>query len=315
VILGPRGLDYKVQFCGPTGANAVEAALKLARRNTRRTEVIAFERAYHGMSLGALAVTWHARARGGAGVPLRDATFVPFDDPSLDVDQALAPVAAALERTAAAAVIVETVQAEGGVHVARDEWLRGLRRLTSAHGAVLIVDDIQAGCGRTGPFFSFERAGIEPDLVCLSKSISGCGLPMSLLLIRPELDVWLPGEHNGTFRGQNLAFVAATEALRAWEEPELPAQVERAGSRLTAQLRQLAPRFEVRGRGLLLGLDAGSPERASAICAAAFEGGLLVESAMGGVVKLAPPLVIDDATLDEGAAILGAAIQATGGER
>ena len=227
LILRPRQLDYRVQFPGPTGANAVEAALKLARKVTGRTEVISFTGAFHGMTLGALAVTDSKLHRDGAGVPLVHAIRVPFgcgldgSEPGLPgIERLLQASGAGLDEVAA--VIVETVQAEGGVKVAPLEWLSELSELCRRHGILLIVDDVQMGCGRTGPFFSFEAAGIKPDIICLSKSISGYGLPLALTLIRPDLDIWKPGEHNGTFRGVNPAFVTATAVLRVyWQDKEL----------------------------------------------------------------------------------------------
>jgi len=218
LILRPRRLDYKVQFPGPGGANAVEAALKLARKVTGRTEVISFTNAFHGMTLGALSITGSAFHRGGAGVPLAHATPMPFDpSPGSDgapgsswFERLLDDSSSGLDKPAA--VIVETVQGEGGINVARAEWLRGLAGLCQRHDILLIVDDVQMGCGRTGPFFSFETAGITPDIVCLSKSIGGYGLPMALTLIRPDLDIWQPGEHNGTFRGRPARLLAGRQA-------------------------------------------------------------------------------------------------------
>lgn len=244
LILRPRQLDYRVQFPGPGGANAVEAALKLARKATGRTEIITFTNSFHGMTLGALAVTGNAFHRAGAGIPLSHATPVPFGE-SLDCDDRI-PDFRWLERLlvdrgsgldAPAAAIVETVQGEGGINVASAEWLRRLSGLCREHGILLIVDDVQMGCGRTGPFFSFEPAGITPDIVCLSKSISGYGLPLALTLIRPDLDIWAPGEHNGTFRGINPALVTGTAALRAyWGDDTLERGTHLKGKRIMAAL-------------------------------------------------------------------------------
>ncbi|WP_299273745.1 diaminobutyrate--2-oxoglutarate transaminase, partial [uncultured Georgenia sp.] len=201
-ILRPRGMDHKVVFPGPGGANAVEAALKLARKVTGRESVISFTNAFHGMTLGALAVTGNAMKRDGAGIPLVHATPMPYDDyfdgdvpDFLYLERLLSDGGSGLNTPAA--VIVETVQGEGGINAARAEWLRRLAELCREHDILLIVDDIQMGCGRTGGFFSFEEAGIVPDIITLSKSISGYGLPMALTLVRPELDIWEPGEHNG----------------------------------------------------------------------------------------------------------------------
>ncbi|MFE9707949.1 aminotransferase class III-fold pyridoxal phosphate-dependent enzyme [Streptomyces sp. NPDC005930] len=209
-------MAHRVQFPGPGGTNAVEAALKLARKVTGRHKVLYFQRGFHGMTLGALAVTADPMKRAGAGVPLPD-TAPPYDAPAVDEERAVArlthQLAAATRSGPAAAVVVETVQGEGGVNPARPGWLRALARLTREHGALPVVDDIQMGCGRTGPSFSFEEAAIVPDIVCLSKSIGGYGTPMALTLSRPEYDIWKPGEHNGTFRGYNPAFVTAPAPL------------------------------------------------------------------------------------------------------
>lgn len=151
-------------------------------------------------------------------MPLQHTVPVPYDDSTDDDEQAAARLALSLDGAAARApwaVVVKTVQGEGDVHPARPAWLRALAAWTREHGALLIVDDIQTGCGHTGPFFSFEPAGIVPDIICLSKSISGYGTPMALTLMRPEYDVWRPGEHNGTFRGYNPAFVTAARALES----------------------------------------------------------------------------------------------------
>ena len=216
-ILLPRGLSYKVQFTGPTGANAVEAALKIARNVTGRSNIVAFTNGFHGVTLGAVAATANSHYRDAAGLPPSGTSFVPYDgylgdlDTTEYLDRVLTDGSSGVDHPAA--VIVETVQGEGGVNVATAAWLRRLEAVCRRHDVLLIVDDIQAGCGRTGTFFSFEDAGIRPDLVTLSKSLSGYGMPMSVVLMRPELDQWKPGEHNGTFRGNNLAFVTATPAL------------------------------------------------------------------------------------------------------
>jgi diaminobutyrate-2-oxoglutarate transaminase len=221
VILAPRGLDYRVQFPGPAGAAAVEAALKLARKYTGRETIVSFTNAFHGMSLGALSVTGNSMKRNGAGVPLGHTVPMPFDNyldgktpDFLLFERLLEDSGSGLDIPAA--VIVETVQGEGGLNAASPDWLRGLADLCARHEILLIVDDVQMGCGRTGPFFSFEQAGIVPDIVCLSKSLSGYGLPFAVTLLKPELDVWEPGEHNGTFRGPNPAFVTATAAMDFW---------------------------------------------------------------------------------------------------
>ena len=320
VALRPRGLDYKVQFPGPTGANTVEAALKLARKVTGREAVIGFTNAFHGMTLGALAVTGNAMKRAGAGVPLVHSTPMPYDNyldgrmpDFLWLESLLTDSGSGLNLPAA--VIVETVQGEGGINVARFEWLRGLADLCRRHGILLFVEVVQMGCGRTGPFFSFEPAGITPDIVCLSKSIGGYGLPLALTLIRRDLDVWEPGEHNGTFRGNNPAFVTATAALDLWADGTLEKETLRKGELVEAELDRLTRDHADlgaarRGRGLVQGLTFDDPSLAGRVCAGAFEHGLLVETSgpKSEVVKLMPPLTVTDDEIAEGAAILGRAL-------
>jgi diaminobutyrate-2-oxoglutarate transaminase len=323
VVLAPRGLTYKVQFPGPTGTNAVEAALKLARKVTGRATIAYFANGYHGMTLGALAVTGNRAKRAGAGVPLPFTVPLPFDGDGADslgeLERLLGNPSGGAELPAA--VILETVQAEGGVRVASTAWLRRVQELCRAHGVLLIVDDIQVGCGRTGRFFSFEEAGLEPDLVTLSKSISGYGLPMALVLLKPELDRWRPGEHNGTFRGNNLAFITGAAALSFWEEGDLTAQVEAKGRRVREGLLALARAHpdlggRVRGRGLIQGLAFDRPGVAEAVSEAAFARGLIVETAgaWAEVLKLLPPLTIAEEELEEGLGILGEALGAVARE-
>jgi len=321
VILKPRGLDYRVQFPGPTGTNAVEAALKLARKVTGRERVISFTNAFHGMTLGSLAVTGNSFKRAGAGVPLSNVSMVPFDS-YLDEgkDQSLAFLEAMLADEGSgmdkpAAAIIETVQAEGGVNVARTEWLKELAAVLKRHDVLLIVDDIQVGCGRTGPFFSFEPAGIKPDIVCLSKSLSGFGLPLAVTLMRPELDVWSPGEHNGTFRGHNPAFVTATAALEFWVDDHMKTETERKAAKITGRLqaliRKIPVRAELRGRGLIQGIEFADSELAGECSAEAFKHGLIIETAGvdDQVLKLLPPLMIPDADLDAGLEIIEKVVQ------
>lgn len=321
VILAPRGLNYKFQFPGPTGTNAVEAALKLARKVTGREQVVGFTNAFHGMTLGALAVTGNGFKRAGAGVPLGHSASVPFDGylgadtDTLDYFEALLKDSGS-GMDMPAAVIVETVQAEGGVNVASNAWLQRLRRITAEHGIVLIVDDIQVGCGRTGTFFSFEAAGIVPDIVTLSKSLSGYGLPLALVLMKPELDQWAPGEHNGTFRGHNPAFVTATAALHHWQTDLLTRSVtqkaERVQQRLNAMVQRLTPNAQVRGRGLIWGVEFTDPTLAARVSAACFERGLIIETAGidDQVLKLLPSLTISDDELQHGLDVIEASLAA-----
>jgi diaminobutyrate-2-oxoglutarate transaminase len=325
VVLQPRELDYKVMFPGPTGTNAVEAALKLARKVKGREAIVSFTNAFHGMSLGALAVTGNSMKRAGAGIPLVHGTPMPFDNyfdgrvpDFLWFERLLEDQGSGLNQPAA--VIVETIQGEGGVNVARPEWLRALADLCHRRDMLLIVDDIQMGCGRTGPFFSFEEADIVPDIVTLSKSISGYGLPMSLTLFKPELDVWEPGEHNGTFRGNNPAFVTATAALDTyWADggDGMEKQTRARGEQVETVLKEICAeqgdRAEYRGRGLAWGIEFTDPLRASKICARAFELGLLLETSgpQGEVVKLLPALTTTPEEFDEGLRILARAVRET----
>jgi diaminobutyrate-2-oxoglutarate transaminase len=321
IILAPRGMTYKIMFPGPTGTNAVESALKLARKVTGRSQVLTFTNGFHGMTLGSLAVTGNAAKRAGAGVPLSHAMFAPYDgygsegDGLEQLERLLEDGGSGVDLPAAA--IVETVQGEGGLRAASFEWLRRLEALCRRFGMLLVVDDIQAGCGRTGPFFSFEPAGIEPDIVCLSKSIGGYGLPLALTLIRPDHDRFAAGEHNGTFRGNNLAFVTAAEALSYWRSDDLQKATAAKAKMITQALAELARRHpelegELRGRGLMQGLAIAGEGLAEAICMAAFERGLLVETSgpRSEVVKLLPPVVIDEPALKRGLAILADAVEA-----
>ena len=323
VVLAPRGLDHKVIFPGPGGANAVEAALKLARKVTGRESVINFTNGFHGMTLGALSVTGNAMKRGGAGIPLVHATPMPFDDyfdgdvpDFIYLERLLSDAGGGMNEPAA--VIVETVQGEGGMNTARVEWLRGLADLCKRHDILLIVDDIQMGCGRTGDFFSFEEAGIVPDIITLSKSISGYGLPMALTLVRPELDIWEPGEHNGTFRGISPAFATAAEAIRLfWSDDALKRSTVAKGLQIEARFNALVAKYPdhelvAKGRGLARGLQFTSGELAGKVCAEAYDRGMLMETSGpdSEVVKLLPPLTITDEELERGLSIIDECVAA-----
>lgn len=328
ILLRPRDLDYKVMFPGPTGTNAVESALKLARKVTGRDTVIGFTNAFHGMTLGSLAVTGNSLTRAGAGTALSGAVSMPFagafgdDVDTLDqLEFYLTDEGSGVDTPAA--VIVETIQAEGGVNTASGGWIKRLGQICREHGIVFIIDDIQVGCGRTGPFFSFEEMDLEfqPDIVCLSKSLSGYGLPFSIVLLDPRLDVWEPGEHNGTFRGFNPAFVTAEAALREWwSDDALTRSVGRKSEIVSAQLRGLMEDHpetfeEPRGKGLIWGLPCTDPDLASTIAGEAFERGLIIETAgpAGEVVKLLPSLTITEIELKRGLGILTEAIKSAVG--
>lgn len=321
-ILKPRGLDYAVQFPGPTGANAVEAALKLARKATGRTNVIAFTNGFHGVTLGALSCTGNSHHRGGAGIALGNVTHAPFDgyygegaDTAEHLARLLSDPSSGVD--APAAIIVETVQGEGGLNAASFDWLKKIARLAKQHGALFIVDDIQAGVGRTGSFFSFEPAGLKPDIVTLAKSISGYGLPMALTLFRRDLDIWKPGEHNGTFRGNCHAFVTAAAALRAfWRDGVFEREIAEKSAHLGERLAAIADRHGViagvKGRGMMLGLDMKSGERAGRVVKEAFANGLVIETSggHGEIVKCLAPLTIAAEEFTHGLDILEGAVDA-----
>lgn len=321
IILLPRELDYKIQFTGPTGTNAVEAAFKLARNTTGRRNIVAFTNGFHGVTLGAVAATGNSHYRDAAGVDLHNTTFMPYDgylgehiDTLVFFERMLADGSSGLDKPAA--VIVETIQGEGGVNEASYDWLRRLEALCRHHGIVFIVDDIQAGCGRTGTFFSFEDAGLTPDIVTVSKSLSGYGLPLSVVLMKPELDQWKPGQHNGTFRGNNLAFVTATEALRRyWRNRDFATSVQRKSwiaGRFLHRLRRHHPEIRgVRGRGLMLGMEFAPAPLAGAIAKEAFRRGLIIETsgAEDQVLKVLPPLTIEAERLEVGLAIIEESVE------
>ena len=310
-ILRPRNLDYRVQFTGPTGTNAVEAALKLARKVTGRSEVVSFTNGFHGVSLGSLAATGNRYNRMTPHLSLPGVSRAMFDGylgPDIDTVEILQKMlddpSSGLD--APAAFIVETVQGEGGLNVASTDWMSRLAILAKVHGSLLIVDDIQAGCGRTGTFFSFEKMGIEPDVVTLSKSISGFGLPMALLLMKPEIDQWQPAEHNGTFRGNAMAFATASVMIdKFWSDDALSHNVCRRSYMVSTALEalaQLVPGARIKGRGMFLGVDVGDGDLASAICRQAFDNGVVVETSgpKGEVVKILAPLTTPDNLLADG---------------
>lgn len=318
VLLKPRNWRYTLQFTGPTGTNAVEAALKLARQVKGRPGIVSFTHGFHGVSAGSLAATANAKFRRAAGVALDNTVFMPYDGyfgPDVDtisyLERMLEDSSSGLDHPAA--VIVETVQGEGGVNVATLRWLKELERVCRRHDMLLIVDDIQVGCGRTGSFFSFEAAGIRPDIITLSKSLSGFGLPMSLVLFKPELDVWKPGAHSGTFRGNNLAFVTATEALRQyWADDLFTAEIQVKERHVRDWLENVVHSYpEVglvgRGRGLIQGLVCqGQPGLANRIAAKAFSHGVVIETsgAEDEVLKLLPALTIEPELLSRGLEII-----------
>jgi diaminobutyrate-2-oxoglutarate transaminase len=312
-ILRPRDLDYLLQFTGPTGTNAVEASLKLARIVTGRRTIIAFTNSFHGVSQGALSVTADAEKREAASGFLNGVQFLPYDGflgPDVDTVSLFERMICESGLEKPAAVILETVQGEGGIRVASNDWLNRIGRICRQHDILVIVDDIQAGCGRTGPFFSFESCELLPDIVCLSKGLSGCGLPLALLLIRPTLDIWKPGQHNGTFRGNNLAFVAATACLNAfWATGHLQTRVQELSGFALSKLERWALAvpssglIDVRGRGLIIGVEFKErPELARRLQSWAYDHHIIVETRgrIDSVVAVTPPLTISQEELEYG---------------
>ncbi|MFD2638844.1 diaminobutyrate--2-oxoglutarate transaminase [Piscibacillus salipiscarius] len=321
VILKPRDLNYKMMFPGPTGTNAVESALKLARKVTGRTDIISFTRGFHGMTIGSLSVTGNASKRKGAGVPLNHTVTMPYDQ-FVDETDSIKYLEQYLEDDGSgvdlpAAMIVETVQGEGGINAARFDWLKKVEEICKKHDILLIVDDIQAGIGRTGTFFSFEKAGIKPDIVCLSKSLSGYGVPFAIALFRPELDVWNPGEHNGTFRGNNHAFVTATAALDYWKDSSFEESIQEKSKITLDYLNKIVeenPELngKVKGRGLMVGIECENGEIAGRVTSEAFNRGLVMETAGmdGEVFKLFPAVNIDEDALRKGLEIIEESVKA-----
>ena len=327
LILKPRGMRYKMQFTGPTGTNAVEAAMKIARNVTGRPTIISFTNGFHGVTLGSVAATGNSYFREGCGIPPQGTTFMPYDgymgeevDTTEYLDKVLTDGSSGLDQPAA--VIVETIQGEGGINVATSEWLRSLEMICRKHNILLIIDDIQVGCGRTGTFFSFEEAKITPDIIILSKSLSGYGVPFSMVLMKPGLDQWKPGEHNGTFRGNNLAFITARAAIEEyWSDASFSRKVKMKGKIVREYFDQLVGLDETgtlsaRGRGMVQALDCKTGEIASKISRVAFEKGLIIETSGSEdqVLKFLAPLTISDDVLVKGLSILEESMRDVMGE-
>ena len=321
-ILEPNGLDYKVMFPGPTGTNGIEAAIKLARKVKQRSNIFALTGAFHGMTLGALSLTTDMASRKGAGVTLNDVIHIPapyymkgFDTISY-LKELLHDDHSGIEKPAA--IIIETTQAEGGIYVLDNKFLQDLRKLCDEEDILLIIDDIQVGLNRTGYLFSFQRANIVPDIVVLSKSIGGYGLPMALTLFKKELDIWTPGEHNGTFRGVQLSFVAAKAGLELMKEKHVTFEVQRKEKVVKDYFNKevkslLKENMEIRGIGLIWGIDFKDGKLARAVLDKCFEKGLIIELAgrNDSVLKIMPSLVIEDEILLKGLNIVKDSIKET----
>ncbi|MCA6059216.1 diaminobutyrate--2-oxoglutarate transaminase [Thalassolituus sp. ST750PaO-4] len=318
-ILKPRKMKYKVQFTGPTGTNAVEAALKIARKNTGRQTIVSFTNGFHGVTQGAAAVTANNYYKNAIGMPLPGVQFMPYDGYLGDFntlhyfEKALQDGSSGLGHPAA--VIVECIQGEGGLNSASAAWMLGLQALCKRYNMLLIVDDIQAGCGRSGTFFSFEEFGIEPDVITLSKSLSGYGLPMAIVLLKEKLDTWKPGEHNGTFRGNNHAFITARMALETyWADDSFSQSVKKKAQLIRSRLKEIQAehggQMKHKGRGIMQGLECVNGQVASRITELAFKRGLIIETSGsdGQVVKILTPLTIEEDTLKAGLGILAECI-------
>jgi len=323
-ILKPRNFDYKVMFPGPTGTNANEAAFKLARKVKKRTNIFAFMGAFHGQTLGSLSATSDWTMRAGANIPLGGVVFMPFPDgfmASIDtigyIESVLTDDHSGIEKPAA--IIVEAVQGEGGLNVAPVEWLQKLEKLCRKHDILLILDEVQVGCGRTGTFFAFERAGISPDIITLSKSIGGYGFPMAITLIKPEYDIWKPGEHNGTFRGNQVAFVAAAAALDFRETYDFDGETSKKAKILKEYIETnilaINKNLKHKGIGLIQGIDFTGindlNQTTGKVVKECFANGLILERAgrEDCVVKCMPPLTVEEKTLLRGLDILKNAIK------
>lgn len=316
LVLEPRGMDHKIMMTGPTGTNAVESALKLARKVTGRRDIIAFTNGFHGMTLGALACTGNAGKRAGAGgAALCGVNRMPYDGAFGDDVDTIGQMEMMFDNPssgveAPAAFLVELVQGEGGLNAASKEWVERLGRLAKKHGTLLIVDDIQAGIGRTGDFFSFDDMDVQPDMIPLAKSLSGFGLPFAALLIRRDLDIWKPAEHNGTFRGNTHAFITARVALeKFWSDDTFKTEIAEKAKILEERLTRIAeivPGAKLKGRGMMRGVDVGTGELAEKICAEAFSNGLIIETSGSHdeVVKVLAPLTIPVEQFEKGLQIL-----------
>lgn len=320
-ILKPRNLQYRMQFTGPTGTNSVEAAIKLARKVTGRKQIIAFTNGFHGVTQGALACTANSHHRGPSMATLCGVDRYPYDGymgEGIDTTEYLEKMLTdkSSGQDAPAAVLVEGVQGEGGLNPASMKWLKNLARITRKAGALLILDEIQAGVGRAGSFFSFEEAGIEPDLICLSKSLSGMGLPLAVTLIRPDLDFWKPGEHNGTFRGNCHAFITAAASIeKYWSNgafergiAQRAQVVNESLSRILAANGNIAS--QLKGRGMMQGIELNSGALADEVVAECFKQKLIIETCgnEGQVVKVFAALNIELEDLKRGLGILEQAV-------
>lgn len=320
----------KIHFCGPTGTNAVDAAIKLCKTATGRGDIISFQGGFHGSGAAGMALTGLVAQKQPVSNGLPGVHFFPYSYCSrcplgLTRETCSTNCATYLERSLKddlsgiplpAAVIMELVQGEGGAIPATIEFAQRVREVTRELGIPLIVDEVQTGCGRSGTWFSFEQYGIEPDVIVASKALSGMGLPIAVIFYDKELDVWAPGAHTGTFRGNQLAFAAGVEAIKIIKRDDVLGNVIRRSEQffdLVAPLQQLPWVREIRGKGLLLGIELMHPssglpagDLATEVQAQALSRGLIIE--LGGrdgcVVRLLPPLNVSEEIMDAACRIL-----------
>ena len=317
-VLLPRNLNHKLLFTDPASGVATEIALRIARRHTKRGSVVAFTNSSHGLTEGALSASSSPHARGDLQYPRANTVFMPYCAYLGEDVDTVAHLRRHLKDTSSgvevpAAVIVETIQIHGGMNVASDAWLQSLEALCREYGILFIVDETHTGFGRSGAHFGFESAGLNPDMILASNAVSG-GLPISILLLQPELAHWRPGDRSGLFQGDNLAFVAAAEILSQWNDSLVRDIAER--SRVLAdELQSLPMRFpdrhlRVRGRGMSWGLEFGRPAAASVVSSWALERGLIVEPARlrDDVLLVLPPITVSEETLREGLNLLNEAV-------
>ncbi|QLG28947.1 diaminobutyrate--2-oxoglutarate transaminase [Halorarum halophilum] len=333
----------KIQFCSPAGTDAVEAALKLVKTATGNRSILGFQGAYHGMTSGALSLMGDTDAKEPISGLMNDVHHLPFpydyrcpfgvggeDGQRIGsnyVENLLDDEKGGI--TDPAGMILEPVQGEGGAIPAPDGWLQEMRRITRERDIPLILDEIQAGLGRTGETYAFEHAGITPDVLTLSKAIGG-GLPLAVVVYDKELDVWEPGAHAGTFRGNQLAMAAGEATIDYVLEHDLDDHAADVGGRLRDHLETMAERFsavgDVRGRGLMLGVEFVDPDVdwqgagphapdsdfAEAVQAECFDRGLIIE--LGGresaTARFLPPLIVSKTQIDDIATIFEEAVAA-----
>lgn len=323
----PSGLhdQAKIQFCSPSGSDAIEAAIKLAKTVTGRSDIISFRGAYHGMTQGSLSLMGSVAPKAAIGSLLAGSHFFPYpyqyrcpfgrggeETTQLAIEyleRALRDPEGGINRPAA--IILEVIQGEGGVIEAPAEWLKAIRRITEELGILLILDEVQTGAGRTGTFYAFEKAGIVPDIIAMSKAIGG-GLPLAVILYHQKLDLWKTGAHAGTFRGNQLAMAAGSKTLEIIGRDQLSQHASVIGTEIKTALQQIAVHTpyigDVRGRGLMLGIEIvnphGAPDKlghyphsseiAALVQREAFYRGLIVETGgrHGSVLRLLPPLTL-----------------------